>query len=136
MERLSQERYHGTNRIRIFFSRSFTASIIEILMSLLGSVLDLIEKLRPFARRSVSNWHNCLEDILITYFFICYVVSAICSFLLAHWSNKVTCQSLFFVKSKHSIIAIFKRIKFQNTIEKQYTTLARNRRTLLIRTAV
>ena len=36
------------------FSRSFTVSSIVAMVSLLGSVLEVIEKLRPFARRSVS----------------------------------------------------------------------------------
>ena len=40
------------------------------MISLLGSVLEVIEKFRPFARRSVSISVNYLEDILITNFFL------------------------------------------------------------------
>ena len=40
------------------FSRSFTASSIVAMISLCGSVLKVIEKLRPFARRSVSMTHS------------------------------------------------------------------------------
>ena len=46
-------------------------------ISLLGSVLEVIEKLRPFARRSVSIWVNCLEDILITHFFLSVILVAL-----------------------------------------------------------
>ena len=31
-------------------------------ISLFDILLEVIEKLRPFARRSVSIWVNCLED--------------------------------------------------------------------------
>ena len=59
------------------FSRAFTASSIVAMISLLGSVLEVIEKLRPFARRLVLIWVNCLEDTLITHFFLSVVLVAL-----------------------------------------------------------
>ena len=47
------------------------------MISLLGSFLEVIEKLRPFARRLVSIWVNCLEDILITHFFLSAILVAL-----------------------------------------------------------
>ena len=35
------------------------------MISLLASVLEVIDKLKHFVRRSVLIWVNCLEDILI-----------------------------------------------------------------------
>ena len=44
------------------FSSSLTASSIAAMISLFGSALEVIQKLRSFATRSVSIWVNCLED--------------------------------------------------------------------------
>ena len=65
------------------FSRSFTASSIVAMISLLGSILKVIETLRSFARRLVLIWVNCLEDILITHFFLCYISGTLCYFVLS-----------------------------------------------------
>ena len=46
------------------FSRSFTASSTVAMISLLDSVLEVIEKLRPFARRSVSIWQDRFLDLV------------------------------------------------------------------------
>ena len=51
------------------FLRSFTASSIVAMISLLDSLLEVIEKLRPFARRSTLIWVNCLEDIFLDFLF-------------------------------------------------------------------
>ena len=82
------------------FSRSFTASSTVAMISLLGSVLEVIEKLRPFARRSVSIWVNYLEDILITHFFLSVILVALCVtlFSLINLLNFRLC--LFFVNSR------------------------------------
>ena len=71
------------------FSRSFTASSIVATISLLDSVFELIEKLRPSARRLVSTWIDCLEYKLITDFFlfVMLVVFRVTSFLLISSSN-------------------------------------------------
>ena len=70
------------------------------MISLLGSVLEVIEKLRPFATRSISIWVNCLEDILITHYFLFAIIVSLCVnlFLLINSLNFRIC--LFFVKSK------------------------------------
>ena len=60
------------------FSRSFTASSTVAMISLLGSVLEVIEKLRPFGRRLVSIWVSCLEDISITHFFLSVILVTLC----------------------------------------------------------
>ena len=46
------------------FSRSFTASSIVAMISLFGSVSEVIEKLRPFKRRSVAELsvESCYDD--------------------------------------------------------------------------
>ena len=92
----------GTKRVSLFFffSRSFTASSIVAKIPLFGIALELIEKLRPFARRSVSTWDNCLEEILITHFFLSVILAALCValFLLINSLNSHVC--LFFVNSK------------------------------------
>ena len=82
------------------FSRSLTASSIVAMISLLENVLEVIEKLRPFARRSVSVWVNYLEDMLVTHFFLSVILVAICVilFFLINSSNSRIC--LFCVKSK------------------------------------
>ena len=45
---------------------------------LLGSVLEVMEKLRPFVRRLVSIWVDCLEDMLITPLFQSVILVALC----------------------------------------------------------
>ena len=49
------------------------------MISLLGSVLEIIETLRYFVRRWVLIWVNCLEDILITHFFLSVMLVALCA---------------------------------------------------------
>ena len=69
------------------------------MISLLGSVLEIIQKLRCSARGSVPIWSNCLENILINYFFLYVMLVAVCvTFLPISSSNLPIC--LFFVKSK------------------------------------
>ena len=63
------------------FSRSSTAYSIVAMISLLGSVLQIIETLRSFARRLVPILVNYLEDILITHF-LCIMLVALCVTLL------------------------------------------------------
>ena len=65
--------YFGKNRVSLFFFKILYVSSIVAIISLLGSVLKVIEKLRPFARRSVLTWVNCLEHISITHFFLSVV---------------------------------------------------------------
>ena len=65
------------------FSRSFTASSIVAMIFLLGSVFEVIEKLRPFTERFVSIWVNYLENINNTFLFICYISGVLCYFILA-----------------------------------------------------
>ena len=62
--------YFGTNRVSLFF--------FKILYCIFYSsyVLEIIEKLTPLARKSVSLWINCLEDILITHFFLSAMLMA------------------------------------------------------------
>ena len=85
----------------LFFSRSFTTSSI-VAIFLLGSVLEVIENLSVFARRSVSIWLNCQEDILITHFFSSFMLVALCVtlFLLINSSN--FCVSFFLLNQKIS----------------------------------
>ena len=66
---------------------------------LLGTVLEVIEKLRLFLKRSVLIWVNYLEDILITHFLsVILVAFCITLFLLI---SSLNCRIyLFFVKSK------------------------------------
>ena len=82
------------------FSRSFYASSTLAMISLLDSVLEVIEKLRPFARRLVSIWVNCLEDPLITHFFLSVILVAlwVALFLLINSLNFRIC--LFFLIQK------------------------------------
>ena len=82
------------------FSRFFTASSIVAMISLLGNVLEVTEKLRPFARRSVSIWIICLKDKYITSLFLSAILVALCAtlFLLIYSLNFRIC--LFFVNSK------------------------------------
>ena len=60
------------------FSRSFTVTSTVAMISSLGSVLEVIKKSRPFARRSVSIWVNCLDEILLTYFFLSAILLSLC----------------------------------------------------------
>ena len=83
------------------FSRFFTASCIVAMISLIGSVLEVIEKLRSFARRSVSIWVNCLKDILITHFFLSVILAALCVTLFVLISSSNFRVGLFLVKSEH-----------------------------------
>ena len=64
---------------------------IVAVLSLLGSVLEVIEKLRLFLRKLVLNWDNCLEDILIAHFFLYVVLVVLCVllFLLINLSSFV-----------------------------------------------
>ena len=71
----------------------YTASCPLAMISLLGSVLEVIKKLRPFERRSVSIWVNYLEDILITHFFLSVILVAL-SVALFLLINKFSCMSL------------------------------------------
>ena len=62
---------------------------------LLGSVLEVIEKLRLFVRRSVLIWVNCWKDIFITHFFLSAILVALCYlFLLINSSNFCICLFL------------------------------------------
>ena len=82
------------------FWRFFTASSIAAMISLLGYLLEVTEKLRPFARRSVSIWVICLEGKNITSFFLSAILVVLCVtlFLLINSLNFRIC--LFFVNSK------------------------------------
>ena len=69
---------------------------------LLGSVLEVIEKLRLIARRSVLIWVNCWKDIFITHFFLSVILVALCYFVLLIFADQFiefSYMSLF-VKSK------------------------------------
>ena len=103
------------------FSRSFTASSIVAMISLLGSVLEVIEKLRPFASRKwVSIWVNCLEDILITHFFLCYISGALSS--KVSLNNKVS-----LIIQSSSITTRETEIQYvQQEIKKQVAKLAKH----------
>ena len=102
------------------FSISFTGSSTVAMMSLLGSVLEVIEKLRPFARRSVSIWVNCLEDILITHFFLCYISGALSS--KVSLNNKVS-----LIIQSSSITTGETEIQYvQQEIKKQVAKLAKH----------
>ena len=70
------------------------------MISLLGSVLEVIEKLRPFSRGSVSIWVNCLDEMLITHFFLSVMLVVVCVilFFLIDSSNFSIC--LFYARSK------------------------------------
>ena len=81
------------------FSWLFTASS-TVAISLLGSVLEVIEKLRPFARISVSIWVNCLEDILVTHFFLSVILVVLCVTLFLLINSLDFRRYLFFVNSK------------------------------------
>ena len=81
-------------------NRSFTASSIVAMISLLGSVLEVTEKLRSFTRRSFSMWVNCLEGILITHFFLSAMLVALCVTLFLPISSWNFRMCLFFVKPK------------------------------------
>ena len=65
------------------------------MISLLGSVLEVIEKLKPSAR-SVSLWvnYNCLEDILITHFILSVILVAL-YFILGDQFTKFSYMPLF-----------------------------------------
>ena len=82
------------------FSRPFTAAYIVAVIPLFGTALEVIEKLRHFARRSVSTWVNCLEDILITHIFLFVILVAfyVTLFLLINSLN--FCIFLFFDNSE------------------------------------
>ena len=91
--------YFGINCISLFFSRPFTVSFIVAMISLLGSLLKVIEKLRPFARRSVGIWINFLEYILITHSLSSTMLVALCVTLSLLISSSNFRLCLFFVKS-------------------------------------
>ena len=56
----------------------------------------VIEKLRPFARKSVLIWVNSLEGRLITHFFLStMLVPLFCYFLIADQFIKFPCMSFF-----------------------------------------
>ena len=89
---LKRKAYFGTNCDRLFLSRSFTVSSIVAIIPSLGNVLDVIEKLRSFARRSVSILVNCLEEI---FYFSCYVSDAFYHFILVDQFIKFPYISVF-----------------------------------------
>ena len=62
--------------------------------------LEVIEKLRLFARRPVSIRVNFLEDMLITHFFLSVILVGLCVILFFLISSSNFCICLFFVKSK------------------------------------
>ena len=98
LEFLKCKTYIGTNRVSLFFFKILYC--IVAMISLLGRVLEVIEKLRPFPRRLVSIWVNCLEDILRTHFFLSVILVALLCvtlFLLINSLNFRIC--LFFVNS-------------------------------------
>lgn len=89
--------YFGT-----IFSRYFTASSVVVTISLLGSVLEIIEKLTSITRRLVSIWVNCLEHIKNQFLFIYYDSSFLCFFVLADQFIKFVYTSLFLLNQKIS----------------------------------
>ena len=56
-----------------------TVILSTAMISLLGSVLEVIENLRPFTRRLVLIWVNCLEGISITHFFTSVILVVLCA---------------------------------------------------------
>ena len=58
------------------------------------------KKFRLFVRRSVSIWVNCLEDILITHFFLSVILVALCVTLLLLINSLNFRICLFFVTSE------------------------------------
>ena len=95
----------GTNLVNLFFSKSVTASSIVATIFLFGSVLEVIEKLRLFVKRSVSIWVNCLEDTLITHFLLSVILVAFCVtlFLLINSLNFVYVSFLLIQKISYII---------------------------------
>ena len=89
--------YFGMNRVSLFF---FKILYCIFYSSYLGSALEVVEKLRPFARRSVSIWVNCLEHILITHFFLSVILVVLCVTLFLLINSLNFCICLFFVNSK------------------------------------
>ena len=92
--------YFGTNRVSLFFFKILYCIFYSSYDIFIRCVLEVIEKLRPFARRSVLIWVNCLEDILITHFFLSAILVALCVvlFLLINSLDLHIC--LFLVISK------------------------------------
>ena len=95
--------YFGTNRVSLFFFKILYCIFYSSYDIFIRRVLEVIEKLRPFARRSVLIWVNCLEDILITHFFLSAILVPlwVTLFLLINSQHFHIC--LFFVKSKDFI---------------------------------
>ena len=81
------------------FLKSFISSSIIAMICLLGSFLEKLEKLKPFQKRSVSIWVDCLEDMLITYFFVS-VILLVVFVNFYHCSVDQILIYVFFVKSK------------------------------------
>ena len=75
--------YFGTNRVSLFFFKILYCIFYSSYDIFIRRVLEVIEKLRPFARRLVLIWINCLEDINNPFLFICYISGALCCFILA-----------------------------------------------------
>ena len=82
--------------------RSFTASSMAAIISLWDKVLEVTEKLRPFARRLVSIWVICLEDILITHFFLSVMLVALPVTLFFLISSSNFCNVSFLLNQKIS----------------------------------
>ena len=87
------------NRVSLFFFKINYWSSIVAMIFLLGTVLEVIEKLRLFLKRSVLIWVNYLEDILITHF-LSVILVAFCITLFLLISSLDFRIYLFFVKSK------------------------------------
>ena len=70
--------YFGTNCVSLFFFNILYCIFYSSMRSLLGSVLEVIEKLKSFVGISVLIWVNCLEDILMTHFLLSVMLVALC----------------------------------------------------------
>ena len=92
--------YFGMNRVSLFFFKILYCIFHCSYDIFIRQFLEVIEKLRPFARRLVSIWVNCLEDILITHFFLSAILVPlwVTLFLLINSQHFHIC--LFSMKSK------------------------------------
>ena len=107
--------YIGTNRVNPFFSKSVTASSIVAIMFLFGSVLEVIEKLRLFVKRSVLIWINCLEDILITHFLLSVILVVFCVTLFLLINSLNFCMFLFLLIQKISYTSFYESFLKEGT---------------------
>ena len=84
------------------------------MISLLDSLLEVIEKLRPFARRSTLIWVNCLEDIFLDFLFSTFYtvktlrkpkdrVATEDKNNIIHEIDSSNCQAVSFSESKRSL---------------------------------